>query len=71
MISTKKPPVKNDIDNIDDINLPEIKLREADVVSAPSYNMLTQEEITWFQEKFGKEGVNDITKIKMDKSIER
>jgi len=60
----KKPKTKNDIDNLDDLDLPGIKLREVDVVNPPSYNMLTEEEVTWFTEKFGKEGLNVLERMK-------
>ena len=55
---TKKTQHKNDIDNIDDINLPDIKLREVNTINGPSYNLLTDEELDWFKEKFGEQGIN-------------
>ena len=53
----------NKIDDINDIIGP-IKLREVDTVSEPTYNLVTDEEIGWFNEKFGKEGLNVLERAK-------
>ena len=59
-----KDKTKNDIDNIDDINLPEIKLREASIITGPTYNIVTDEEIDWFKEKFGEAGLSVLERVK-------
>tara|TARA_R110002020_G_scaffold229316_4_gene440059 strand:+ start:4767 stop:22040 length:17274 start_codon:yes stop_codon:yes gene_type:complete len=63
MMAPKKQKQAQDIDNIDDINLPDIKLREVNVNNV-SYDILTDQEVDWFKEKFGEQGLNVLSRVK-------
>lgn len=54
----------NDIDNIDEINLDDIKLRKVNTITGPTNDIVTNEELEWFKEKFGEQGLTVLERVK-------